>query len=95
MSMNGRYSRRSSCRAGKVLIPGVIDTVTNFVEHPELVAQRIERWARLVGRKMSSPATTAALPAAPRFVAVHPDIVWMKMQVAWSRARGWPAGGLW
>ena len=37
--------------AGKVLIPGVIDTVTNFVEHPELVAQRIERWARVVGKR--------------------------------------------
>src|SRR6185436_10735350 len=36
---------------GKVLIPGVLDSTTNFVEHPELVADRIERYARLVGRE--------------------------------------------
>src|ERR671918_1591438 len=36
---------------GKVLIPGVIDSTTNFVEHPEVVAERIERFARLVGRE--------------------------------------------
>ena len=36
---------------GKVLIPGVIDSTTNFVEHPELVAQRIEQFARLVGQR--------------------------------------------
>src|SRR5262249_28068167 len=35
----------------KVLIPGVLDTRTNYVEHPELVAQRIERYARIVGRE--------------------------------------------
>ena len=36
---------------GKILIPGVIDTVTTFVEHPELVAERIVRYAKLVGRE--------------------------------------------
>ena len=36
---------------GKVIIPGVIDSTTNYIEHPELVAQRVERYARLVGRE--------------------------------------------
>ena len=36
---------------GKAIIPGVIDSTTNYVEHPDLVAQRIERYARLVGRE--------------------------------------------
>src|SRR5919205_269128 len=36
---------------GKVLIPGVIDSTSNFIEHPELIAQRIVRYARLVGRE--------------------------------------------
>ena len=36
---------------GKVLIPGVIDTCTNYIEHPEAVAQRIVRYARVVGRE--------------------------------------------
>ena len=37
--------------AGKVLIPGVLDSTTNFIEHPDLVAERIGRYARLVGRE--------------------------------------------
>ena len=41
--------RRSSIPEDKVLVPGVIDTVTNFIEHPELVAERIVRYAELVG----------------------------------------------
>ena len=36
---------------GKVVIPGVLDSTTNFIEHPELVAQRIERYASVVGRE--------------------------------------------
>jgi methionine synthase II (cobalamin-independent) len=36
---------------GKILIPGVLDSTTNFVEHPELVADRIETFAKLVGRE--------------------------------------------
>ena len=35
----------------KILIPGMIDTCSNFVEHPELVAQRIERWVGIIGRE--------------------------------------------
>ena len=35
---------------GKTLIPGVLDTTTNFIEHPELVAQRLVRYGRVVGR---------------------------------------------
>jgi 5-methyltetrahydropteroyltriglutamate--homocysteine methyltransferase len=35
---------------GRILVPGVIDSTTNFIEHPELVAERIERYAAVVGR---------------------------------------------
>ena len=45
---------------GKVLIPGVLESKANYIEHPELVAQRIGRYAKLVGRRTSSPAATAA-----------------------------------
>jgi 5-methyltetrahydropteroyltriglutamate--homocysteine methyltransferase len=64
---------------GKILIPGVIDTVTNFVEHPRLVKQRLLRYADLVGREnvIAAPdcgfATFAFRP--PR---VHPEIMWAK-----------------
>ena len=73
--------------AGKVLIPGVIDTVTNFVEHPELVAQRIERWARLVGKENVIAGNDCGFASGASFVAVHPDIVWMKMQSLVEGAR--------
>jgi 5-methyltetrahydropteroyltriglutamate--homocysteine methyltransferase len=65
---------------GKVMIPGVIDTVTNFVEHPELVAQRIERWARVVGRENVIAGNDCGFASGASFMAVHPDIVWMKLR---------------
>jgi 5-methyltetrahydropteroyltriglutamate--homocysteine methyltransferase len=66
--------------AGKVMIPGVIDTVTNFVEHPELVAQRIERWAKVVGRESVIAGSDCGFASGASFMAVHPDIVWMKLK---------------
>ena len=45
---------------GKNIVPGVLDSTTNFVEHPELVADRLVRCAELVGRETSSPALTVA-----------------------------------
>ena len=50
MPTNGPSSRHVKLPDGKVLIPGVIESKTNFIEHPELVAQRIGRYAELVGR---------------------------------------------
>ena len=44
-------SRRVKLPDGKVLIPGVIESKSNFIEHPELIAQRIGRYAKLVGRE--------------------------------------------
>ncbi len=46
---------------GKVLIPGVIESKSNIIEHPELVAQRIDRYATLVGRENVIAAPTVAL----------------------------------
>lgn len=63
----------------KVLIPGVIDSTTNFIEHPEVVAQRIERFASVVGRENVIAGTDcgfATLAAAPSVV---PEITWAKL----------------
>ena len=46
-----RVFERVKLPEGKVLIPGVLDSTTNFIEHPELVAERIGRYAKLVGRE--------------------------------------------
>ncbi len=72
---------------GKVMIAGVIDTVTNFVEHPELVAQRIERWARVVGRDNVIAGNDCGFASGASFMAVHPDIVWMKLKSLVDGAR--------
>ena len=50
----------------KILMPGCIDSTTNFVEHPKLVAQRIENYAGSSGANASSPAPIAGLPPLPR-----------------------------
>ena len=49
---------------GKMLMPGVVSHATDLVEHPELVADRIVRYAKIVGRETSSPAPIAASAAA-------------------------------
>ena len=64
---------------GKVLIPGVIDSTTNFLEHPELVAERITRYARLVGRENVIAGTDCGFGTWVGQAAVDPDIVWAKL----------------
>lgn len=63
----------------KILIPGVIDTSTNYVEHPELVAQRITRYASVVGRERLHAGTDCGLGTFAGFGPVHPDIAWAKL----------------
>jgi 5-methyltetrahydropteroyltriglutamate--homocysteine methyltransferase len=63
----------------KVLIPGVIDTKTNVVEHPRLIAQRIERFADIVGRDRVVPGTDCGFGTFVGFGIVEPDVTWMKL----------------
>src|SRR4029077_11846448 len=64
--------------AGKVLIPGVIDSVTNFVEHPELVAQRIEHLAGVVGRENVIAGTDCGFGTIAGSSRVDGEIAWAK-----------------
>jgi 5-methyltetrahydropteroyltriglutamate--homocysteine methyltransferase len=64
----------------KVLIPGVIDTSCNFVEHPRLVAQRLIRYANLVGRERVIAGTDCGFGTFAGFGPVHPDICWLKLK---------------
>jgi 5-methyltetrahydropteroyltriglutamate--homocysteine methyltransferase len=64
---------------GKVLIPGVISHATNVVEHPELVAERIVRLARLVGREKVIAGTDCGFAQGPFYRRVHPSIMWAKL----------------
>jgi len=64
---------------GKVLIPGMISHATNVVEHPELVAERIVRLARLVGRENVIAGTDCGFAQGPFYRRVHPSIMWAKL----------------
>ena len=63
----------------KILIPGVIDSTTNFVEHPRVVAERIERFAGIVGRGRVIGGTDCGFSTFAGFGAVDPDIVYAKL----------------
>jgi 5-methyltetrahydropteroyltriglutamate--homocysteine methyltransferase len=64
----------------KILIPGVIDSTTNFVEHPRVVAERIERFAGIIGRDRVQAGTDCGFSTFAGFGAVDPDIVWAKLK---------------
>jgi 5-methyltetrahydropteroyltriglutamate--homocysteine methyltransferase len=72
---------------GKVLIPGVLDTTTNFVEHPELVAQRIVRFAQNVGRENVVAGTDCGFATFAGRRMVDSTIVWLKLQAMAEGAR--------
>jgi 5-methyltetrahydropteroyltriglutamate--homocysteine methyltransferase len=63
----------------KILIPGVIDSTTNFIEHPRVVAERVERFARLVGPERVIAGTDCGFSTFAGFGAVDPEIVWAKL----------------
>ena len=72
---------------GKKLIPGVVSHQTNVVEHPELVAERILRFARIVGRDNVLAGTDCGFAQGPFVRRVHPSIQWAKLQTLAAGAR--------
>jgi 5-methyltetrahydropteroyltriglutamate--homocysteine methyltransferase len=64
----------------KVILPGVIDSTTNYIEHPELVAQRIVRFAELVGRERVIAGTDCGFATFADFVTVFPTIAYAKLR---------------
>jgi len=63
----------------KILIPGVIDTCSCYVEHPEIVAERILRFAELVGRERVIAGTDCGFANFASYQIVDPKIAWMKL----------------
>jgi len=73
---------------GKIVIPGVISHTTNLVEHPELVAERIMRFAKLVGRdNVIAGADCGFAASALRFNDTHPTVAWLKFAALAEGAR--------
>lgn len=73
--------------AGKKLVPGVVSHATNIVEHPELVAERLVRLARLVGRDNLLAGTDCGFAQATQTRRVHPSIQWAKLEALAAGAR--------
>ena len=65
---------------GKILIPGVVSHCVYQVEHPELVAQRIERFAGVVGRENVIAANDCGFATAAAGDEVHADVAWAKLK---------------
>jgi 5-methyltetrahydropteroyltriglutamate--homocysteine methyltransferase len=79
---------RAKLPDGKILIPGVISHTTNLVEHPELVAERIVRFAKIVGREnVIAGADCGFAASALRFNDTHPSVAWLKFAALTEGAR--------
>ena len=82
-----RVWERVKLPKGRMLIPGVISHATNVVEHPELVAERLVRLAKLVGRDNLMAGTDCGFAQGPFVQRVHPSIMWAKLKTLVEGAR--------
>ena len=73
------HDRRAEIPDDKILVPGVLDTTTNFVEHPELVAQRLQRFVDIVGAERVIAGSDCGFGTFAGFGAVDPDIAYAKL----------------
>ncbi len=72
--------QKASLPDDKVLVPGVIDSTTNFIEHPQLVAQRLQNFIQAVGKERVMAGTDCGFSTFAGFGKVDPDIVYAKLQ---------------
>ena len=72
---------------GKILVPGVVSHCVHLVEHPELVAQRIERFASVVGRENVIAGTDCGFGTSGAGDEVHPEVAWAKLKSLAEGAR--------
>ena len=72
--------RKSEIPDNKILVPGVVDTTTNFIEHPELVAQRIDRFTDIVGKDRVIAGSDCGFGTFAGFGAVDPQIAYAKLK---------------
>ena len=72
--------RKNEIPDDKILIPGVVDTTTNFIEHPELVAERISKFVNIVGKERVIAGSDCGFGTFAGFGAVDPDIAFAKLK---------------
>ena len=71
--------RKNDIPADKVLVPGVVDTTTNFVEHPDLVTERINRFVNIVGEDRVIAGSDCGFGTFAGYGAVDPEIAYAKL----------------
>lgn len=81
------YFEQADIPENKILIPGVLDSTSNFIEHPELVAQRIDKFAQIVGRERVIAGTDCGFSTFAGYGAVDEDIVYAKFESMAEGAR--------
>jgi 5-methyltetrahydropteroyltriglutamate--homocysteine methyltransferase len=64
----------------QVLIPGVLDTTSNYIEHPKLIAQRLCRYADVVGRERVMAGTDCGFATFAEYPLIDPEIAWAKLR---------------
>ena len=74
------HDRKADIPDDKVLVPGVVDTTTNFVEHPELIAQRLQRFTEIVGQERVIAGSDCGFGTFAGFGTIDPDICFAKLQ---------------
>ncbi len=79
--------RAAEIPADKILVPGAVDTTTNFVEHPDLVAQRLERFTNVLGTERVLAGSDCGFGTFAGFGAVDPEIAWAKLATLSEGAR--------
>jgi 5-methyltetrahydropteroyltriglutamate--homocysteine methyltransferase len=79
--------RKSQIPDDKILVPGAVDTTTNFVEHPDLVAQRLARFTEIVGSDRVIAGSDCGFGTFAGFGAVDPEIAWAKLATLKEGAR--------
>ena len=72
--------RKNEIPDTKILVPGVVDTTTNFIEHPELVAERIEKFVHIVGKERVIAGSDCGFGTFAGFGAIDPDIAYAKLK---------------
>lgn len=72
--------RDAKLSADKVLVPGLIDTCSNYIEHPELIAQRIERFVKLVGPERVIASTDCGFGTFAGYGKIDPAVTWKKLR---------------
>ncbi len=81
------HDRASEIPDDKILVPGAVDTTTNFVEHPDLVAQRLERFTNIVGHDRVIAGSDCGFGTFAGFGSVDPEIAWSKLAALKEGAR--------